>query len=823
MLQFTPAKAAASILLLIFQTIQHIQTNKQDCHRLARRCLSLLVDMRDQLADHWENAPPSLIKAIKKFEETLQEIYEFMKLAAEQKWAKRLMRKATIEDAIADHNAALDDAARAFQIATLINIHLAVGEARPSKGKVASEPSTASIRDEGAEAAPPRSATLPPYVYGATEALTDVQALSTSPGPTRSATMSSYGTVSRPDSSAQSERTTHSPASSFDLIDLSSPISDELGSILSVSSRRDTSFGSIEEEPEPDTPEVQEGEEPSIIEHHGFNRYHQSQFRMKGKSRTIKDGWWAGALEGEVNDQKSLMLRYEGDRKNAMKRFVRDVKVLQNVYHPNLPQLVGYSNDETPTPFILLANVQTRLPQALLLDSLKKASLARCAQLLLQFYRDTLDAALYYQQQLNLSDSKLQDYVEHANYRIDMEQAVIMGLPPSEIDSIVSWRNFGLAHSIRDIYLKLLPNRGLLPKQPVDASDNSISIEMQRKINHLTILARAILPSADDISTVHERLHKLLGTIDSEFEEEEEPHELPPMSLRQIRQAAISINVHQASWFENNGIVPHKFSVGDLGYIRRTEDGENDWSKFVLIGNVLTEGLANLEVSSVTEGKQGGWQDRVHRWDTLAAFELPGGVHGWTVVVPLEAEYTINVVHAKEMVRVHDAWGYLLNAGRDMAHKHGIQPEDLILVTRSGTDQRFKIRDLRRIQYWPSQSGSTHGLNQPHFGGHSFHHGQGMGFGGQGRFGHQPFGGHGAGDPRRLIPGQDLAPKVFYLFTSGEKTHEPYFSLTPMHVPSPQGEKPPELNPNQVRCFALVDMACGFLNYVQLHAEDFTD
>ena len=91
MLQFTPAKAAASILLLIFQTIQvrsdvhvgqlqqaplliqllpqHIQTNKQDCHRLARRCLSLLVDMRDQLADHVESAPPSLMKAMKKFEE----------------------------------------------------------------------------------------------------------------------------------------------------------------------------------------------------------------------------------------------------------------------------------------------------------------------------------------------------------------------------------------------------------------------------------------------------------------------------------------------------------------------------------------------------------------------------------------------------------------------------------------------------------------------------------------------------------------------------------------------------------------------------------
>ena len=66
--------------------------------------------------------------------------------------------------------------------------------------------------------------------------------------------------------------------------------------------------------------------------------------------------------------------------------------------------MVGYSNDETPTPFILLANgawmilgrnlcvthamtwlVQTRLPQALLLDAIKNANLAKCAQLMLQF------------------------------------------------------------------------------------------------------------------------------------------------------------------------------------------------------------------------------------------------------------------------------------------------------------------------------------------------------------------------------------------------------------------------------------------------------
>ncbi|TBU45668.1 hypothetical protein BD309DRAFT_955656 [Dichomitus squalens] len=822
MLQFTPAKAAASVLLLIFQTIQTIQTNKHDCHRLARRCLSLLVDMRDQLADNWDAAPPSLIKAMKKFEETLQEIYEFMKLAAEQKWGKRFMRKTTIENAIADYNAALDDAARAFQIATLINIHLAVGDATPNKGEAVSEPTTVSVGSRRTEVVQ-RSATLPPYTSSRTEVMTDVQVLTASPAPTRSATTTSVAITSRSNSSGQSTRSALSPLSSIDLIDLSSPASTDFDCAEVDSPRMLISFGSVEEELFETIDEGDREEETVITEHHGFNRYHQSQFRMKGKSRTIKEGWWAGALEGDINGQKSVMLRYEGERKSAVKRFIRDVKVLQNVYHPNLPQLVGYSNDETPTPFILLANVQTRLPQALLLDSLKNASLARCAQLLLQFYRDTLDAALYYQRQLNLSDSKLQDYVETASYRIDMEQSVIMGLPPPEIDGVVSWRNYGVAHSIRNIYLKLLPNDGLLPKQPVDTSDESTSIEMQSRLNHLTVLARMILPSLDNVSIVRERLHKLLGNMHDEYDDEEEPLEIQPMSLRQIRHAAISIGAHQATWHENTGIPPNKFSVGDLGYIPKGDGEQMAWSNFVAICNVLTEDTAKFEVSSVAGAKQGGWHNGRHQWDELASFELPGGVHGWTIVVPPEADYTVDVVHSTEIVRVPDAWRYLLDAGKDLAKKHGVQPEDLILITRAGTDQRFKIRDLRQVQYWSaSHAPAIRGFHQPQFGGHHFHHGQGMGFGGHGQFGHQPFGSQ-AGDPRRLVPGQDLAPKIFYLFTSSEKDHEPYFSLTPMHTPRPSNEKPPQLNPSVVRCFASLDMTWGFLNYVQLHAEDFTE
>ena len=147
---------------------------------------------------------------------------------------------------------------------------------------------------------------------------------------------------------------------------------------------------------------------------------------------------------------------------------------------------------------------------------------------------------------------------------------------------------------------------------------------------------------------------------------------------------------------------------------------------------------------------------------------------------------------------------FSVSAVRRLLHSRLILNGFALAVTRAGTDQRFRVRDLRRINYWPASiAGPTHGgmhgfQPQPHF--QHFQHGMGS----FGNFGHQSFGS--GGDARRLIPGQDLAPKVFYLFTSASKDHEPYFSQTPVPIPLPKGGKVPELDPNEVRCFALVDM-----------------
>ncbi|KAI9057558.1 hypothetical protein FKP32DRAFT_1615265 [Trametes sanguinea] len=774
-MQFPPAQAAAGILLLVFETIQKIQTNKEDCYRLAQRCLSMLVDIRDHMTEHRESAPPSLLKAITKFEEALESIYKFMKQEAEQTWGTRLLRKGTMELAMKRHHLALDDAVRSFQIASLINIQLSLGD-MPGRAKARDNAVTESAESpESSQSLQLREATLPAYseelvVRGA---MTDVGEICFSPEPA-SAFAESFAMIEAPPSVS-------SIGSEYEML-LSAPDS-EFGEFSSVPSEAEEDF--------------------RITEHHGFSQYHQSQFLMKGKSR-IRSGWWAGGVEGDIDGRRSFMLRYDGNRRDAMKRWMRDVRLLQNIYHPNLPQMIGYSNDETPTPFIVLANVQTRLPQAMLLDAVKHARIGVCVQMMLRFYKDTLDAALYLQRQMNLSDSKLQDYVENSDLRIDAENTVVMGLPPPDIDRVHSWRNYGLAYSIRSIFLKILPGAGYA-REPVDVNDQSGStIEKQRKISHLTMIARTLLPDSENIDVVQKRLQDVLTAED----EEDEEAEMASISLRQLRKAALANGMIQQAWHRNT-VPPNKYAVGDLGYLPR---GSNDWSDFVLCCNVYQDGSISTDVENFASGMQGSWvQGGRYDRQKLTPFDYPGGINGWPVVVLPEVDFTLYINHELAMTQLNVAWDYLLENGNSIATQYGVRPEELILVSRVGCEQRFRVRDLRTVRYWPAS------MNFPP---HPHQHLQRQAF--PGRMGHQAFGSRlPGGEERRLIQGQDLAPKLFYLFTSGDKHYQSHFSQSPMPSPLQAGEKPPELNSNLAQCFAYPTDAFGYLDYVQLHAEDY--
>ena len=114
---------------------------------------------------------------------------------------------------------------------------------------------------------------------------------------------------------------------------------------------------------------------------------------LKGKSKSkVKEGWWAGLMDGQAAGQSALIKRYEGDDKRAAFQVcvyqvgtvvlyliqasaelvarrekasnslvsVSTTPVVPLEYncpsHPNLPQLVGFSQGDAPTPFIVLKN-----------------------------------------------------------------------------------------------------------------------------------------------------------------------------------------------------------------------------------------------------------------------------------------------------------------------------------------------------------------------------------------------------------------------------------------------------------------------------------
>ncbi|EKM52601.1 uncharacterized protein PHACADRAFT_31094 [Phanerochaete carnosa HHB-10118-sp] len=850
-----------------------LQTNKRECFRLAKRCVTLLADVKDAMSGHWEDAPETLLKNIAKFERILENLHEDLRRDIEGKWHDRLLRKSAIEKALIECTVMIDDAARSFQIVALIHIHRAVGDPRAkdpgSKTKALPTRSSDEFSTESSPAPPYNSAGGTTTVNDNISDLSveDISLVSRSPMSSsfmeasfRSSFDSEYVLVSESPTMAPDSVSATSLSSSFQI---SPPLSSST-SLAEAPAR----IGPSEE-----TDDNLSAEEQSFLaelasfDDKGFQRYDYSSIRSaRGKKTKLSTGWWAGAQEFEADGRTVLMLPYAAPdspkgRLRAARRWLRDVKTLQNVHHPNLPMLIGYSGTDAPTPFILLANglvFQTRLPQALLLSGLANASLLECTKLLIGLYKETLDAALYLQRQLSLSESKTQDYVEHASFRVSpySDKKVVMGLPDPEagVAEMQSWRNYGLAWSIRDVWLSVLPNRGRVNRL-VDLYD-ALEPTKQIKANHFALLARTLLPGNDTPEAAQARLETLARTIEPPVEshEEEEQDEVDEfialygtesnapspydqstgvvekLTLKRLRQAALQAGTHGVTW-SNNFVPPHLFRVGDVGYIRSegTEDkdgsdGEKEpkalWSyggfdRFVRMCNILDEAAPHSgseipietgpRVSLESKPESTGWttafdHGRFEKTE-LQAFEAGGGMLGWPIVTSPGTRLTVHMLHSNYIVNVNDAWSLLLARAPELARKHGVRPEDLMLVTRSGTEYRVKVHDIRSVPpsfYTPPLQ---------HFPAHHSPFPPRPGFPGypHGFPGHHP---HGGFAPPPPLPS--------YIFTSEAQGFEPSLQDTPVCLPH---QAPPRQQ--NARCLWVLDGAYGFMNYVRLCAEDF--
>ncbi|KIJ18169.1 hypothetical protein PAXINDRAFT_154070 [Paxillus involutus ATCC 200175] len=650
-LQFPPATAAISVLLLIFETIQSIQTNRAGCDRLARRAAQILVDIDNQMRGRWDSAPELLIRNLQKFEGTLRLVYEFMRKLADSKWSDRFLRKNSIEDSLCEYTRLMEEAAQSFQLTTLIDLHYTVSTlARKMDTSTGDQTSSETCVE-----------VPPPYKKKRSQ-----DQCIQEPGGSQSCVTFDAAVIVSDFTTLPMD--THAPSQAEE------PMTEI--ATCGVQDSLDDHY----------LPE--ELSSLTLGDDHGFRRYHQSEVMLRGRSR-LKDGWWGGAMEVQVQGQPALIKKYDDPKDHAYRQWLRDVKMLQNLYHPNLPQLLGLSDDNAQTPFILLSNGEW-------------------------------DTAMYVQRQLNLTESQVQDFFEASRYRVDSQKTLVVGLPPPREGQWCTGRNYGLAHTLLDACLHMLPNKGRITYS-YDKGDGEVTEDMQKKINHLVTLARALLPSGSESPELPPKLQELIE--DNDFD-------TPCLTLRQVRDLTFQAGGHDHSWYERH-VPADKFSVGDIGYI---PPGAG-WDSFVRLRNVFEDDIGVFKTSMKSKGEHWCWENVPIRRQPLQAFEMPMNIAGWPVAVPPHKQIDVVIVHEALVSVVKDAWQYLLQNGKKLAGEAGIEPEDLILV---------------------------------------------------------------------------------YLFTSLSPSHEPYWSSSPMCALPGADRLPLD------RHFTYkIGYKTGFLNYVQLHAEDF--
>ncbi|KAF8341808.1 hypothetical protein F5887DRAFT_976082 [Amanita rubescens] len=387
----------------------------------------------------------------------------------------------------------------------------------------------------------------------------------------------------------------------------------------------------------------------TVLEDHGFRRYHQSQ---------SKAGGLADVAVGEVDGQNS--------KNDAIKTWLHDVKNLQNLFHPNLPHMTGYSDEHSPTPFILLSDVRTNAADKIMSQTLRNEGVAACINLLARYYNDITDATAYIQRQLNMPDNHLQDFVEKTSYRVGASNTIVMGLPPAREGTWVSYRNYDLSHSLaRAICFR---DGGTVQRrlEHYQATD-----EDPLKVAHLVSLAKCLLSNTH--CSTSPLITKLLQDKDDEFEDFSEG---PKISMKELRQHSLKAGVHDFFWTEMSAIPAHKFAVGDFGYV----PSNTAFGDFVKLGNIYSDNLANLPITARTYGSQFCWEDRPVQHVEIQKYPLPLDVYGWPIAVPRGSQI--------------DSWGFLSNHAKQLAGKFNVAPEDLILIIAAGTNQNFYIRDF---------------------------------------------------------------------------------------------------------------------------------
>ncbi|KAI0039938.1 hypothetical protein FA95DRAFT_1566828 [Auriscalpium vulgare] len=182
---------------------------------------------------------------------------------------------------------------------------------------------------------------------------------------------------------------------------------------------------------------------------HGFRRYHQSAVQLQ-RTNNRALGWFSGTSEGIVDGQKVLVKTYSGhDITELKQQWEKEVKMLQRLFHANLPHLIGYSDDETPNPFILLENVPTYEYTSYIHDLAQTRKSDMGVHKVVQAAKDVFSAASFIAQNLSFDKSQICLFIQNSTFVVNgKDHNVIVGLPdmgkdtqlhPVAISALPSW------------------------------------------------------------------------------------------------------------------------------------------------------------------------------------------------------------------------------------------------------------------------------------------------------------------------------------------------------------------------------------------------
>ncbi|KAI0289120.1 hypothetical protein BC826DRAFT_1187974 [Russula brevipes] len=632
-----PLTAAANAVLSILQIVSDVKTNRQGCIRLAQWVMDLLVFLQSRMEGK-QDAPKSLLDDIHEFERTLLSIYEYMCRLSQMNRIRRGLEKAKIQEELMQHEQKLTcDWAEWDQLSLSIETSYVLGVL-----SAASSNTPARIPDQDQDVV--------------------------------------TNTIGSPGAS-----------SSLGLSPFDSPVTRS-----EVVKRSCGHAGS----PLPTNAVYTEEEEFLAImsgdaDEFGFRKYHQSDV-IVGKANRKAIGWFSGTSEADVCGRKATIKRYDGGKsyiKGVGERYqnvekssvcLRLIVLFASVTktphgsHGNLPQIIGYSDRKTPTPFILLASVQNRDLDSVMRSVLTTGNLADCATMILRTYRDVASAMTHAQRQLSLSEVDVHHFIDSASYGVSNDNHVIVGLPPP----CESWRVTycrGLEQSLEQWVL-----RNLI--ELVDDETATLRVGPCQELvqfnrdRQLYRLFHSLLPREGEGLDLSPELEDRLDHAD----------EHSPFNLCALR--AFSMHQLQSvrTWPDKRFVRP--ISAGDYGYI---PGGSMDLAKFVFLGNIQ-DGEYRKEITQVV-GKAEcklftSEHDPVicHRSSPpVATSSISDEGECWLIPLPLNRFASARVSYEMRLNPAKHGREFLAAHGASLASKHEIEAQNLILVTRSQREHYY--------------------------------------------------------------------------------------------------------------------------------------